>query len=122
MSRILAVEDSGAIRLLLTRRLELAGHEVETASDGIQAIRRLQNPDPDSRPDLILLDLTMPQLGGTDSLPEIRRLAPGVPVILVSAQPDLDRIESQVEVEASVPKPIDFDLLAGLIASLTSRR
>ncbi|MDQ2622295.1 MAG: response regulator [Actinomycetota bacterium] len=120
MSRILAVEDSGAIRLLLTRRLKLAGHAVETAADGIQAIRKLEDTVPEDRPELILLDLTMPQLDGAGTLPSIRRLAPGVPVILVSAQPDLDRIETSVNVEASVPKPIDFDLLNRLIAELTS--
>ncbi len=120
MSRILAVEDSGAIRLLLVRRLELAGHEVRTATDGVQAIQELESPGPDGPPDLILLDLTMPQLDGAGTLPAIRRLAPGVPVILVSAQPDLDRIEAIAEVEGRVPKPIDFTLLLDLIAELTA--
>jgi len=118
MTRILAIEDSGAIRLLLTRRLELAGHRVETVRDGNEAIARLERPAPAERPELILLDLTMPQLDGAGALPAIRRLAPGVPVILVSAWPDLDRVEGVADVEGRVPKPIDFDRLLAMISEL----
>ncbi len=122
MSRILAVEDSGAIRLLLTRRLELAGHRVRTAGDGVQAIRELEDSMPEDLPELILLDLTMPLLDGSGALPDIRRLAPGVPVILVSAHSEIDRLDAIEDVEGRVPKPIDFDLLLNLIAELTGPR
>lgn len=118
MSHILVVEDSKSIRLLLVRRLELAGHEVDTAADGVLAIDRLRSDRPGSNPDLILLDATMPHLDGAATLTAIRRLKPEVPVLLVTAQPDLAE-NGYTGVDGVVPKPIEFDRLLGLIADLT---
>lgn len=120
MSCILAVEDSAAIRLLLTRRLERAGHRLEAVADAGEAIRLLaEETGSGKHPDLILLDLGLPSPGGIASLPTIRRAAPDVPVVLLSARPDLDRIETPVEVAGRVAKPIDFDRLLILIDDLT---
>lgn len=118
MSRILAIEDSGAIRLLLTRRLERSGHEVETLTDPSAAIRLLEDRDRPEHPDVILLDLGLPGGGGGDALPGIARSSPGTPVILVSARHDLDRVETRVPVAGRVSKPIDFDRLLRLIERL----
>lgn len=120
MSRILAIEDSAAIRLLLVRRLGLAGHQVEAPAEPAEALASLEGePDASPLPDLILLDLGLPGGNGIDALPRINGAAPGVPVVLLSARHDLDRVETPVEVAGRVPKPIDFDRLLRLIADLT---
>lgn len=118
MSRILAIEDSAAIRLLLVRRLGLEGHEVTTCPDGYEAVRLLERASPDDRPEVILLDLHMPRGDGPATLPAIRRLAPAVPVILVTAQSEPGREPALGKVEGRVSKPIDFDLLLAKIAAL----
>ena len=60
MSRILIIEDSPAIRLLLIRRLEMAGHEVVEAEGGREALDLLASATLAGKPDLILLDAMMP--------------------------------------------------------------
>lgn len=114
MSRILAVEDSLTIRLLLARRLTDAGHRVVLASSVTEAIRQLE----DDPPDLILLDLGLPGSGSTEAPGRVRQAAPGVPIVLLSARPDLHRIELPKDVAGRVAKPIDFDHLLTLIEEL----
>jgi len=121
VSRILAIEDSGVIRLLLTRRLGRSGHQVEAIADPSAAVRMLDDRDPPERPDLILLDLGLPGGDGIGALADLGRVAAGIPVILVSARHDLDRVETPIPVAGRVAKPIDFDRLLGLISELTAR-
>lgn len=119
MSRILAIEDSGPVRLLLIRRLEKAGHQVDAAAEPAEALLALRRHR-DPLPDLILLDLGFPGDDGIAALPQIRRAAGNVPIVLVSARHDLDRLETPVEVAGRVAKPIDFDRLLDLIEALTA--
>ncbi|MCO5316551.1 MAG: response regulator [Solirubrobacterales bacterium] len=115
MSRILTIEDSASIRLLLVRRLEMAGHTVDAAPSPRAALEMIEiNP-----PDLVLLDLGLPGDGGIPALPEIRAAIGEVPIVLLSARSDLDRVEVPVPVAGRVRKPIEFELLLDLIGKLT---
>ena len=77
MRRVLVVDDDPDIRLLLEELLRGAGYEVETAEDGRAALRTFHA----SPTDLIVLDLSMPDLDGFETLDRIRDLS-DVPVIL----------------------------------------
>jgi two-component system response regulator RegX3 len=79
-TRILVVEDEESYREALLAGLGKEGYEVELAADGIDALRRFSE-DP---PDLVLLDLMLPGLAGTEVCRRMRRIAP-VPVIMVTA-------------------------------------
>lgn len=113
MSRILVVEDSPAIALLLRRRLEMAGHEAEVVTNGNQALDRL---DAAKVPDLILADVMMPGLDGIETLRRIRKSHPQLPVILVTGQ-QLER-EQELQADAVFAKPIEFDQLLPAIERL----
>src|ERR1700704_1123596 len=81
--RILIVDDSALIRKLLT---DLLASEPEivvagTAANGSQALARI----PEVKPDLITLDIEMPGMDGLETLVEIRKLYPKLPVIMISA-------------------------------------
>ncbi len=81
--RILIVDDSAVIRRLLG---DLLASEVEivvagTAANGRQALARI----PEVKPDLITLDIEMPGMDGLETLVEIRKLYPKLPVIMFSA-------------------------------------
>ncbi|RPI76783.1 MAG: PAS domain-containing sensor histidine kinase, partial [Desulfobacteraceae bacterium] len=79
---VLLVEDEANIRKLCRRMLERIGFEVMAADDGLQALeifRAHQN-----RIRCVLLDLTMPQMDGGETLVELRRIDPNLPVILSS--------------------------------------
>ena len=79
---ILIVEDESEVRGYLEMAVKCLGYSVELAQDGDDALARLQS----SRTDFIaiLLDIMMPNRDGIDTLREIRRINPGIPVIVVS--------------------------------------
>lgn len=83
MARILLVEDDEAIRRTLTRGLQESGAVVTTASTAVEAIRTLST----DRPEIILLDLGLPDLDGSDVLTMVRATS-DVPVIIATARDD----------------------------------
>lgn len=80
-ARILVVDDDPDIRSLLRELLERAGHEVFTAEDGRDALRSLY----EKRPDLVVLDVAMPELDGWGTLERVRDLS-DVPVLMLTAR------------------------------------
>jgi DNA-binding response OmpR family regulator len=115
----MVTEDSASIRLLLRRRLEMAGHEVIEARDGDDAIQRLESLEPDAYPDLMLLDAMMPRRSGAEVLKLVKAHLPETPVLVVSAVSDLDLSEEWSEADGYLDKPIDFGELLARISLLT---
>ena len=84
--KILIIDDAASLRQTLARILQQAGFEVTSAENGEQGLAFLQqNPF-----DLIFMDIRMPGLAGLDVLERIRASHPGLPVVLFTAQPDLN--------------------------------
>jgi two-component system response regulator RegX3 len=81
MAKILVVEDEESFRLSLGSLLPREGHEVVFAEDGLQALERFA----DSNPDLILLDLMLPGLSGNEVCKVIRQTS-DVPIIMLTAK------------------------------------
>ncbi len=79
--KVLIVDDSGANRLLLGSILKKSGYDITEAVDGQQALERAF----DAPPDLILLDIMMPNMDGFQFLPALRRESQ-VPVIIITAR------------------------------------
>ena len=79
--RILLVDDDELIRDAAPELLELLGHQVTTASGGSEGLALL---DLDVEVDVVLLDLNMPGLSGTETLALLRERRPGLPVILAT--------------------------------------
>jgi DNA-binding response OmpR family regulator len=119
MTRILVADDSETILLLLRTRLEMEGHEVETAADGEDVVTAVQR-DPGAH-DLLLLDAMMPRKSGIDALRELRQNGIETPALIVSAHTDGgDGDEgSDLAIAAYIPKPIDFEQLFAKITELT---
>ncbi|MBO0707964.1 MAG: response regulator [Candidatus Dormibacteraeota bacterium] len=80
MSRIVLIEDDEPIAELLSMNLEAAGYQVAIARDGVSGLRLVRA----SAPDLILLDVMLPGMGGIEVCRRVRR-GSGPPVILLSA-------------------------------------
>ena len=80
--RILVVDDSAVIRRVLSEMLASDPEIVVagTAGNGIQALTRI----PETKPDLVTLDIEMPGMNGLETLVEIRKLYPKLPVIMFS--------------------------------------
>ena len=111
---VLIVEDDADLRDMMAQLLNLEGFNAATAANGREALEYLQESD---RPDVILLDLMMPVMDGW----EFRRRqqadpsVSGVPVIVLSA---LDPTRAaDVNANAFLKKPLDFDRLLALVRS-----
>lgn len=78
---VLVAEDEPEIRALVTRVLSKAGYRVITASDGIEALERLEQAD---APSLVITDLAMPRMGGIELRDRIRSQHPELPVLFIS--------------------------------------
>jgi len=121
MARILLADDSETILLLVRTRLEMEGHEVQTAADGqevVDAVREAATP-----PDILLLDAMMPRKSGIEALRELRAAGLDCPVLIVSAHTgagDANGDHAGLAIDAYVTKPIDFDALFAKIAELTA--
>ena len=87
--QILVVNDEPCIRKYLRSVLEADGYHVETVSGGKDAISKVANGD---RPDFIILDLLMPEMGGIEALRELMRLDRSLNIIMASCSTELDAI------------------------------
>lgn len=83
---ILLVDDEESVRCVTRRMLEARGYGVVTAGDGFEGMRTYC-ADPE-RYDLVLLDVTMPELDGKRTLTRLREVDPDVRVVLMSGIPD----------------------------------
>lgn len=114
MTQLLVADDSETVLLMLQRRLEMEGYEVVTATDGVEALERLQELAP-NEPDVILLDAMMPNMSGTEVLEEVRGKGSTVPILMISAHLDAqepDRMRSLGATDC-IPKPFEWeDLIA----------
>jgi DNA-binding response OmpR family regulator len=81
MAQVLVVDDADKIRAAVRRLLEDAGHDVLEAATGREALRVLY----DAKPDLVLLDVSMPDMDGWEALERMRELT-WVPILMVTAR------------------------------------
>ncbi|MEU2350252.1 response regulator transcription factor [Modestobacter sp. NPDC049651] len=116
MSRVLVVDDDPHLLRALRISLRAAGHEVVTAPDGTSALRDAA----EVHPDVVVLDLGLPDLDGTEVLAGLRPWFTG-PVLVLSARADsTDKVEAlDAGADDYVTKPFDMaELLARLRAVL----
>jgi len=82
MKKILVIEDEELIQSLIKKKLSQEGYEVSSAEDGVKGLEKMK----EVKPDLILLDVMMPKMGGFEvmeemnKIPELKR----IPVIIIS--------------------------------------
>lgn len=118
---VLVVDDERLVRWAVAETLGARGYEVSEASDAKSALRALRAPG--RLADLVLLDLFLPDSCDLGVLTFIRRYAPSIPVILMTAFATPDIIERALAVGALViTKPFDMDNLAALIDRTVATR
>jgi CheY-like chemotaxis protein len=120
MAVLVTAEDDDAIRMIVTRSLQRAGHHVIAVADGLQGLAAVR----EHRPDAVITDVDMPYMTGLQMCREIRRdpELKHIPVIVVSGSlgsHDSDAREAGVTMV--VPKPfVAGELLRRLAEVLTS--
>jgi two-component system, OmpR family, response regulator ResD len=120
MSLVLVVDDEPADREYVTGLLELEGHDVVAAADGPSALRSITQ----TRPDCVLLDLTLPGMSGQEVLAEIRRIdgGPYLPVVMLTAAASHDQAWRawNAGVDYFLTKPFEADRLIGIVQYLAA--
>ncbi|MHB8765441.1 MAG: response regulator [Deferrisomatales bacterium] len=114
VKRALVVDDSPYIQKELTKILERHGCEVvATASNGLEGVKKYK----ELKPDLVTLDLVMPQMGGLQTLVLLRKIDPGATVIMVSSMSGKDKIVECAKAGARhyILKPFEEDKVAEVL-------
>ena len=116
MPRILLIDDNAENRDWLSRRLERRGFEVLVAVDGRAGIDTALA----EKPDLVLMDMNMPQIDGWEATRQIKAAMPTLPVIALTAHALAGDRERALEAGCTDyhTKPIDFDKLLSQIELL----
>jgi CheY-like chemotaxis protein len=111
---ILVVDDELEVRLVLTEFLESRGYEVKAAESGTQALAMVD----EVKPHVVLLDVTMPEMDGMETLKRLVALRPGLPIIMVTANADVDVTAKLLALGAAdyIPKPFDLDYLGQAVS------
>lgn len=87
--KLLIVDDSSEIRAALRNIAEQQHHVVVgEAENGKEALRLL----PEAQPDMVLLDVSMPVMGGFETARELRQIAPALPIVFISQDADDDYV------------------------------
>jgi DNA-binding response OmpR family regulator len=118
---VLVVDDQRDILGLIRLRLEQAGYEVVTATDGEQALELVGK----LQPNLVVLDVMLPVIDGREVTRRIRADArtAGIPVLLVSASVHEHEVQEGLDAGADdyLPKPFTAEVLRGRVAALLER-
>ena len=115
MARVLVVDDAAVMRKMVTDALTGGGHEiVGEAGNGAEAVQRFQ----ELRPEVMTLDITMPEKDGIAALQEIIALDPSAKVIMCSALGQESKVLESIKLGAKdfVVKPFQPDRVLGAVA------
>jgi len=119
LARVLLVDDDRKLLSLLERGFRFEGFDVQTATRGAQGVELARS----ERPDVVVLDIGMPDLNGFDVCRQVR-LHLDVPVIMLTARDDVDDKVRALDLGADdyVSKPFAFDELVERVRAVLRRR
>src|SRR5271165_3088096 len=108
--KVLIVDDEKLVRWTLRQKCEEWGFRVLEADNGSAALKVAHNESPD----LVLLDVRLPDASGIDILEQIKKAGDARAIIMITADPQLEDVKTALKLGAYdfVGKPLDFDELA----------
>jgi two-component system chemotaxis response regulator CheY len=118
VAKILVVDDAAFMRMRCSKLLTENGYEVVEAENGLDAIAKYK----ESKPDAVLLDITMPEMDGLTALKEIRKVDPEAKVAMVTAMGQQSMIMDAIKSGAKdfVVKPFQPDRVLAAVKKLIS--
>jgi len=118
MARVLVVDDAAFMRMRCTKLLTEKGYEVVEAADGLEALRKYE----EHRPDIVLLDITMPNMDGVTTLKRIREVDAEAKVAMVTAMGQQSMVIEALKSGAKdfVVKPFNASRVLAAVEKLTT--
>lgn len=109
MPKVLIIDDEKSIRNAIREILEYEKFEIDEAEDGLAGVVKVKS----NQYDVILCDIKMPKMDGTDVLERILLLAPDTPVVMISGHGDIETAVDLLKLGAYdyIPKPLDLNRL-----------
>jgi len=114
--KVLVVDDELYICELLDQFLSSRGHQVDIATDGYEALEKYEQ----DKPDVIILDISMPGLNGLDVLRKIKESDMHTEIIILSAYGDSTTVQDALDIGARcfLEKPVEIERLLNILAVL----
>lgn len=116
-AKILVIDDDEDFRFILTRTLEKERYVVQAVGSGAEAIEALKS----QKFDLALVDIKMPEMGGRETVKEIRKLDPQLSVLLVTGSPDWPDRELRAAAQGWIYKPFRLTQLRSMVQQLLEK-
>ncbi len=119
---VLVVDDEPIMRKIATKVLKMCGYEVMVAEDGEKALEIFEKNH--EKINLVLLDLLMPNKSGKDTYIEMKKIHPGVKVLVISGSKHDQRINELLKlgVQDYIEKPYTFTHLSEVVHTLVSEK
>ena len=113
--KILLVDDEADFLEVVGERIRSWGYECLFASSGKEALDAITA----KKPDMVILDYIMPEMDGVAALKEIRKIDRNLPVVMLTAHPDIKVIKGaeQLRVDAFIPKMSPYQSMQGALRS-----
>lgn len=120
MATVLIVDDAAFMRMTLKNIITSAGHEVVgEAANGLEAIEQYKS----AKPQLVTMDITMPEMDGIEALKEIKKVDPKAKVLMCSAMGQQSMVIEAIQSGASdfIVKPFNADRINESIGKVLSK-
>jgi two-component system, chemotaxis family, chemotaxis protein CheY len=120
MAKVLIVDDAAFVRMRESKLLQEHGYEIMEATNGVEAIAKYK----ETKPDAVLLDITMPDMDGLTALEEIRKFDPDAKVAMVTAVGQESNVMEALRKGAKdfIVKPYEPERLLAALTKLIGER
>ena len=118
--KILIVDDQKGVRRLLEELFKKEGWDVKVASDGQEAINKVE----EGLPDIILMDVKMPNMNGLEASQIILQAHGLIPIIMMTAYGEIEVVKKALEagVRKCITKPFDIIILRDMVNNLINEQ
>ena len=118
--KILIVDDQKGVRRLLEELFKKEGWDVKVASDGQEAINKVE----EGLPDIILMDVKMPNMNGLEASQIILQAHTQIPIIMMTAYGEIEVVKKALEagVRKCITKPFDIIILRDMVNNLINEQ